>query len=88
MSITKVRELLAHEIEVHAFRSSAGARSSLAILSSGLQGYLDIEEGLAISYADEAIRQGSGIEPKPRVVDWNACLRISIGSSLLTTDLQ
>ena len=86
MSSTKIRELLAHEIEVHVFRSSSGAKSSLAILSSGLQGYLDTEEGLATSYAEEAIRQGSGIEPKPKL--WIGTLACGLASGVACSPLS
>src|SRR6266516_517636 len=86
MSSTKIRELLAHEIEVHAFRSSSGAKSSLAILSSGLQWYLDTEEGLATSYAEEAIRQGSGIEPKPKL--WIGTLACGLASGVASSPLS
>ena len=54
MTIQKVKGLLGHEIEIHAFRSSSGERSPLALLSTGLHGYLDVEEGLATSYTEEA----------------------------------
>ncbi len=86
MSSTKIRELLAHEIEVHAFRSSSGAKSSLSILSSGLQGYLDTEEGLATFYADEAIRRGTGIEPKPRL--WIGTLACGLASGVACSPLS
>jgi tetratricopeptide (TPR) repeat protein len=67
ISSMRVRELLAHEIEIHAFRSMSGARSPLALLSSGLAGYLETEEGLATYYTQEAARCGSGHEPKPKL---------------------
>ncbi len=86
MSRTKIRELLAHEIEVHVFRSSSGSKSSLAILSSGLQGYLDTEEGLATFYADEAIRQGIGIEPKPKL--WIGTLACGLASGVACSPLS
>ena len=86
MSITKVRELLAHEIEVHAFRSSSGAKSSLAILSSGLQGYLDTEEGLATYYADEAMHQITSIKPKTRL--WIGTLACGLASGVACSPLS
>jgi transcriptional regulator with XRE-family HTH domain len=86
MSSTKIRELLAHEIEIHVFRSSSGARSSLAILSSGLQGYLDTEEGLATFYTAEATRQGSGIEPKPKL--WIGTLACGLASGVACSPLS
>ncbi len=63
MSVTKIRELLGHEIETHAFRAAAGEKSSLALLSIGLQGFLDAEEGLAIYYTQEVARQSSADKP-------------------------
>lgn len=86
MSSTKIRELLAHEIEVHVFRSSSGAKSSLAILSSGLQGYLDTEEGLATYYTEEAVRQGSGIEPKPKL--WIGTLACGLAAGVTSSPLS
>lgn len=80
MSSVKIRELLAHEIEIHVFRSSSGAKSPLAILSSGLQGYLDTEEGVATSYVEQAIRQGLGIEPKPKL--WIGTLACGLASGV------
>ncbi len=53
MATTKIRQLLGHEIEIHSFRSSSGERSPLALLSTGLAGYLDAEEGLALDYTEE-----------------------------------
>jgi len=50
----KIRDLLGHEIETHVFRAVAGEKSSLALLSIGLGGYLETEEGLAIYYTQEA----------------------------------
>ena len=63
MSVSKIRELLGHEIETHAFRATAGEKSSLALLSIGLGGFLDAEEGLAISYTQEVARRGSTCKP-------------------------
>jgi tetratricopeptide (TPR) repeat protein len=86
MSSTKIREILAHEIEIHVFRSSSGAKSPLAILSSGLQGYLNTEEGLATYYAAEAIRQGSGSEPKSKI--WIGTLACGLASGLACSPLS
>lgn len=63
MNVSKIRELLGHEIETHAFRAAAGEKSPLALLSIGLGGYLDAEEGLAISYTQEVARQGAPCKP-------------------------
>ena len=49
-SAMKICELLAEEIETHAFRSVAGRKSPLALLGSGTQGFLPTEEGLAVNY--------------------------------------
>ena len=85
MSNEKVRELLAHEIEVHTFRSSSGAHSPLAILSSGLQGFLETEEGLAMVYSQEAVRQASGIKPKPKI--WIGTLTCGLASGVVCPPL-
>ncbi len=53
-SAMKICELLAEEIETHAFRSVAGRKSPLALLGSGTQGFLPTEEGLAVNYILEA----------------------------------
>jgi len=60
-SMVKVCELLAEEIETHMYRSAAGRRSSLALLSSGTKGYLPTDEGLAIHYVQQMMQaQGLG----------------------------
>jgi len=59
LTIAKVRQLLAHEIEVHAFRSNAGRHSVLALLSSGTQHSMVTDEGLAIWYEAEVERQSN-----------------------------
>jgi uncharacterized protein DUF1704 len=67
LTLAKVRQLLAHEIEVHAFRSNAGRQSVLALLSSGTQHSMVTDEGLAIWYEAEVERQSSksdnGVDP-------------------------
>ncbi len=86
MSSTKIRALLAHEIETHAFRSASGAKSSLALLSSGLQGYLATEEGLAMSYTQEATRHSIGVEPKPKI--WIGTLACGLASGVACSPLS
>ena len=87
MSVSKIRELLGHEIETHAFRAAAGEKSPLALLSIGLGGYLDAEEGLAISYTQEVARQGAPCKPNKT---WIGTLadRISLWSGLRSFHLQ
>lgn len=46
MNATKLRELIAHELGVHMFRSIMGEQSDLNLLRSGLNDYYDSEEGL------------------------------------------
>lgn len=53
MSSEKIRQLLGHEIETHVFRAVSGEKSTLALLSIGLAGYLETEEGLAIYYTQK-----------------------------------
>lgn len=86
MSSAKIRALLAHEIETHAFRSASGAKSSLALLSSGLQGYLATEEGLAMFYAQEAIRRSTGVEEKPKI--WIGTLACGLVSGIACSPLS
>jgi transcriptional regulator with XRE-family HTH domain/tetratricopeptide (TPR) repeat protein len=62
MGTAKIRELLAHEIEVHAFRAVAGAESPLSLLSLGLEHSLETEEGLAVFYAQETAHSGTLVE--------------------------
>src|SRR5579883_166678 len=57
LTLAKVLQLLAHEIEVHVFRSSAGRKSVLALLSSGTKHSMLTDEGLAIWYETEVDRQ-------------------------------
>ena len=64
VSLAKVRELLAHENETHIFRTTAGAKSPLGLLSLGTQRYLATEEGLATYYALQAARASSASKPK------------------------
>ncbi len=80
VSLAKVRELLAHEIETHAFRSNAGEKSPLAILSAGLQGFIETEEGLAIYYTQEVDRQGSHCKPNK---SWIGTLATGLASGLV-----
>jgi tetratricopeptide (TPR) repeat protein len=81
VSLAKIRELLAHEIETHAFRSNAGEKSPLAILSAGLQGFLEIEEGLAIYYTQEVDQQGSRCKPNK---SWIGTLATGLASGLIS----
>jgi transcriptional regulator with XRE-family HTH domain len=80
LSLAKIRELLAHEIETHAFRSNAGEKSPLAILSAGLQGFLETEEGLAIYYTQEVDRQVSHCKPNK---SWIGTLATGLASGLV-----
>jgi tetratricopeptide (TPR) repeat protein/transcriptional regulator with XRE-family HTH domain len=80
ISLAKIRELLAHEIETHAFRSNAGEKSPLAILSAGLQGFLETEEGLAIYYTQEVEQRGSHHKPNK---SWIGTLATGLASGLL-----
>jgi len=45
---TELAALIAHEIETHVFRAENGARQPLTIFATGLPGYLEAEEGLAV----------------------------------------
>ncbi len=62
ISSSKIREILAHEVEMHVFRSVAGGKSRVLLLSLGLANFLETEEGLATYCSMEAARFGA---PKP-----------------------
>ncbi len=62
ISSSKIREILAHEVEMHIFRSVAGEKSRLHLLSLGSANFLETEEGLATYCSMEAARLGA---PKP-----------------------
>lgn len=60
ISITRIRNLLSHEIESHVFRTVAGERSPLALLGLGTKGSLMTDEGLALYFDREtALAQGA-----------------------------
>jgi len=60
ISITRIRNLLSHEIESHVFRTVAGERSPLALLGLGTKGSLMTDEGLALYFDREtALAQGT-----------------------------
>lgn len=86
MSGAKIRELLAHEIEVHAFRSVSGAQSQLALLSSGLGDYLATEEGLASLYVQETVQRGAGTEAKPKI--WIGTLACGLAAGIVCSPLS
>ena len=46
----KVRELSVHEIGVHALRSIMGDGKNISVLKTGMAGYTDSEEGLAVVF--------------------------------------
>ena len=63
LSITRIRNLLSHEIESHVFRTVAGERSPLALLGLGTKGSLMTDEGLALYFDREtALAQGTQMD--------------------------
>ena len=68
------------EIEVHALRSFSGARSPIALLSSGLAGYHLTEEGLAEYYTQQ-------IHPNERDARWMGPLSTGLASGILNPPL-
>lgn len=50
ISVSRVRELLSHELECHILQAEAGKRSPLALLVDGTRNYLTINEGIAVYY--------------------------------------
>jgi tetratricopeptide (TPR) repeat protein len=60
ISVTRIRNLLSHEIESHVFRTVAGERSPLALLGLGTRGSLTTDEGLALYFDRQtALAQGT-----------------------------
>jgi hypothetical protein len=53
-SQTRVKELVVHEIGVHALRSIMGDGTNVEMLRTGMPGYLDAEEGLGVA-SEQAI---------------------------------
>jgi tetratricopeptide (TPR) repeat protein len=80
LSLEKVRELLAEEIEVHAYRSLSGQHSPLALLSLGLASYSATEEGLANHYIQQVSLQVSG---KARSKPWISTLCIGLVTGVM-----
>lgn len=83
-SAMKICELLAEEVETHAFRSVAGRKSPLALLGSGTQGFLPTEEGLAVSYIQE-VTAAHGLR---KSYSWITTLAPSLASGVLTPPLS
>ena len=83
-SIEKIRQLLAEEIEVHAFRSMAGRRSPLALLGSGTAKYGSTEEGLANRYLQQVNLHVYG---KPKNNFWFGTLAIGLMAGVISPPL-
>ncbi len=81
LTVDKVRDLLAEEIEVHAYRSMSGQRSPLALLSSGLAKYKTTEEGLANHYVQQVSLQMHG---KSKSKSWISTLCIGLACGVMT----
>jgi len=84
-SLDKIRELLAEEIEVHAYRSMSGQRSPLALLGSGLARYSATEEGLA-KYAVQQVSLAAHGEERSKT--WIGTLATGLASGVLTPTLS
>jgi len=84
-SVYKVRQLLAEEIEIHAYRAIAGRNSSLALLGSGLANHLATDEGLAYHYVQSVNGRVYGKYEEKR---WNATLTTGFVSGVLTHELS
>ncbi len=63
-----VDRLIAHEVEVHAWRSANGRRQPLRIFSTGLPGSLETEEGLAMVAEELASASSPGSAWRQSVV--------------------
>ncbi len=79
ISTSKIREILAHEVEMHAFRSVAGEKSRLLLLSLGLANFLETEEGLATYCSMEAARFGAS-KPDER---WTGTLATGLAAGVV-----
>jgi hypothetical protein len=85
LSLEKIRQLLAEEIEIHAYRSFSGQRSPIRLLGSGLAGYSATEEGLATYYEQQIALQVNGGK-KPST--WIGTLAIALATGILTPALS
>jgi hypothetical protein len=81
----KIRQLLAEEIETHAYRGLCGRKSPLALLFSGLSGYHPTEEGLAKKYIEQVNGQIYG---KPSRNTWPGTLATGLMSGVVTPALS
>jgi hypothetical protein len=79
VTLGKIRQLLAHEIECHVLRAANGRRSPLALLGSGTARFLDTEEGLALYYAQQVADEVAQLEGRPeREPSWTGTLATGI----------
>jgi len=83
-SLNKIRELLAEEVEVHAYRSMSGMRSPLALLGLGLARYSATEEGLA-NHSIQQVTQY--LHRREKSKDWIGTLATGLASGVLTPPL-
>jgi tetratricopeptide (TPR) repeat protein/transcriptional regulator with XRE-family HTH domain len=81
-TVSKIRQLLAEEIETHVFRALAGQHSPLALLGLGLAGQEATEEGLAYSYVRRVNQQVGGNEQEKM---WIGTLALGLASGILTS---
>jgi hypothetical protein len=81
LKIGEIRDLLAEEIETHAYRSMSGQRSPLALLRSGLAKYKATEEGLAAYYIQQVTLQLYG---KAQSKSWISTLCIGLATGVMT----
>src|SRR6266567_1264668 len=84
-SVAKIRQLLAEEIETHAYRAIAGRHSPLALLGSGLARHFATEEGLAFHYVQRVNQLVNG---ETKVKTWNGTLAPGLAAGILTPALS
>jgi transcriptional regulator with XRE-family HTH domain/tetratricopeptide (TPR) repeat protein len=84
-SLDRVRELLAEEIETHAYRAMSGLRSPLALPGLGLAHYGPTEEGLANHRIQQVSMQVHG---KSKNKSWMGTLRTGLASGVMTPALS
>lgn len=84
-SLNKIRELLAEEIETHAYRAMSGQRSPLSLLGLGLAHYGPTEEGLARHRIQQVSMQ---IHGKGKSNSWMGTLRTGLASGVMVPALS
>ena len=83
-TLEEVRDILGEEIETHAYRAMSGMHSPLALLGSGVAGYLPTEEGLGEYY----MQQIAQMHGKHTSKSWLSTLCIGLATGIMTPVLS